>query len=157
MSPLHRHRPGFTLIEVLVALAIFMMMAVVLGMTYINILNAYEIASQSVMRDDDVRFARAALMAEADREIVERGADFDGGNGRRVQWKAVIEPTNTADLFAVTFTCEITSPEYPKPVVTEETFRLLRPTWSEPADRDKLRAEAKTRIAELRQKLANDR
>jgi general secretion pathway protein I len=153
----NRHRYGFTLIEVLVALAIFMMMAVVLGMAYINILNAYEIAAQSVTRDEDVRFARTALMAEADRDVVEQGAEFDGGNGRRVKWKAVIEPTNTADLFTVLFTCEITSPELPKPEVTEESFRLLRPTWSEPADRDKLRADAKTRILELRQELANQR
>jgi general secretion pathway protein I len=157
MSPLHRHRRGFTLIEVLIALGIFMMMAVVLGMSYVNILNAYEIASQSVMRDDDVRFARAALLAEADRELVERGAEFDSGGGRKVKWRATIEPTGTADLFAVLFTCEISSPELSKPLITEEYFRVLRPTWSEPAERDKLRAETKTRIAELRQKLANDR
>ena len=150
-------RSGFTLIEVLVALAIFMMMAIVLGMAYINILNAYEIAAQSVTRDEDVRFARAALMAEADREVVERGAEFDGGDGRRVKWKAVIEPTNVADLFNVLFTCEITGPALPRPEVREESFRLLRPTWSEPADRDKLRADAKTRILELREKLVNQR
>jgi general secretion pathway protein I len=69
----------------------------------------------------------------------------------------VVEPTNVADLFAVTFTCEITVPSEPKPEIIEERFRLLRPTWSEPAERDKLRTEAKTRIQELRQKLANDR
>jgi general secretion pathway protein I len=154
--PPHRRR-AFTLIEVLVALAIFMMMAVVLGTSYINILNAYDIAGRSVLVDDDVRFARAALLAEADRELVERGGEFDGGNGRRVAWKAVVEPTNVADLFAVTFTCEITVPSEPKPEIIEERFRLLRPTWSEPAERDKLRAETKTRIQELRQKLANDR
>ena len=51
-----RHsRRGFSLIEVLVALGIFMMMAVVLGTSYINILNAYELAGRSVVRDEDVR------------------------------------------------------------------------------------------------------
>jgi general secretion pathway protein I len=156
-SPHARRRAGLTLIEVLVALAIFMMMAVVMGMSYINILNAYDIAARSVVADDDVRFARAALLAEADRELVERGGEFEGAAGRRVSWKAVVEPTNVADLFAVTFTCEITVPSEPKPEIVEERFRVLRPTWSEPAERDKLRSEAKTRIQELRQKLANSR
>lgn len=148
---------GFSLLEVLVALAIFVMMAIVLGATYLNVLNAYEIAGRSVNRDEDVRFARAALLAEADMDLAERGAEFEGGNGRRVSWKSVIEPTTTTDLFKVTFICEITGPDLPKPEIREETFRVLRPTWSQPADRDKLRANAKTRIEKIKQGLANKR
>lgn len=150
-----RRTSAFTLLEVLVALAIFVMMAIVLGAAYVNILNAYELAGRSVTRDEDVRFSRAALLAEADRDTAEQGATFDGGNGRRVQWKAAIEPTGTADLFTVTFTCEINAPELPKPEITRETFRVLRPTWSEPAERDKLRAAAKARITQIQQALAN--
>ena len=41
--------------------------------------------------------------------------------------------------------------------ITTETFRLLRPTWSEPADRDKLRADAKTRIVKIQEGLFNQR
>ena len=153
-----RHsRRGFSLIEVLVALGIFMMMAVVLGTSYINILNAYELAGRSVVRDEDVRFARAMLLAEAEREVAERGARFEGLNGRQVSWTAVIEPTNTADLFTVTFTCEITAPELAKPEVVTDVFRVLRPTWSEPADRDRLRNDAKTRITQIQQELGNKR
>jgi len=152
-----RSSPGFTLIEVLVALAVFIMMAVVLGSSYANILHAYELAGRAVVRDEDVRFARMSLLAESEREVVERGAQFEGGNGRQVSWKAVIEQTTTADLFLVTFTCEITGPDLPKPETVTEVFRVLRPTWSEPADRDKLRADAKTRIAKIQDGLANKR
>jgi general secretion pathway protein I len=148
---------AFSLIEVLVALAIFVLMAVVLGATYVNILNAYEIAGRSVNRDEDLRFARAALLAEAELELAERGADFEGANGRRVSWKAVVEPTATADLFAVTFICEISGPDLPKAEIREEKFRVFRPTWSQPADRDKLRADAKMRIEKIQQGLANNR
>jgi general secretion pathway protein I len=144
-------------VEVLVALAIFVMMAIALGGTYINILNAYEIAARAVTRDEDVRFARVALLTEAELEVAERGAEFDGGNGRRVSWKAVVEPTATTDLFQVTFICEISGPDLPKPEIREERFRVLRPTWSKPADRDKLRADAKTRIDKIQQGLANKR
>lgn len=150
-------RRGFSLIEVLVALAIFVMMAIALGATYINILNAYDIAARAVTRDEDVRFARTALLSEADLDAAEQGAQFDGGNGRRVSWKSVIEPTTTADLFKVTFLCEITGPDLPKPELHEETFRVLRPTWSLPADRDKLRADAKLRIDKIQESLLGNR
>jgi general secretion pathway protein I len=152
-----KREPGFSLIEVLVALAIFVMMAIVLGATYINILNAYDIAGRAVNRDEDVRFARTALLAEADLDLAEQGAQFDGANGRHVSWKSVIEPTSTADLFKVTFRCEISGPDLPKPELHEETFRVLRPTWSLPADRDKLRADAKVRINQIQQTLGNSR
>ena len=150
-----RGRRAFTLIEVLIALAIFVMMAVVLGMAYSNVLTSYEVAARVTKGDDDVRFARAALLAEPEREKAELGAEFDGENGRRVRWKAVIEPTNVADLFTVTFICEINAPDLPKPQLTQDVFRLLRPTWSEAADRDKLKADAKTRIQKIQQGLAN--
>jgi general secretion pathway protein I len=153
----NRGRVGFTLIEVLVALAIFVMMAIVLGSAYINILNAYEIAARSVVNDEDVRFARSMLMVEADRDTAERGAEFDGDKGRRIHWTAAIEPTTVADLFTVTFTCEITAPELKKPEVTVETFRLLRPTWSEGNDRGLLRQNAKDRIVKIQQDLGNKR
>lgn len=150
-----RRQNAFTLIEVLIALAIFVMMAVVLGMAYSNVLTSYEVAARTTRGDDEVRFARVALLAESEREVAELGAEFDGANSRRVRWKAVIEPSNVADLFTVTFICEISGPDLPKPELTQDVFRLLRPTWSEAADRDKLRADAKARIAKIQQGLAN--
>src|SRR2546421_703980 len=96
-------RAGFTLIEVLVALMIFTMAAIVLGNTYVNVLTAYQTAARGYQRNQDVRFARAAVITEPDRDKVEKGGDFDAGNSRHVTWKAVVEPTETADLFTVTF------------------------------------------------------
>lgn len=144
---------AFTLLEVLVALAVFGVAAVGLGAAYVNVLNAYDLAGRGHAHEDDVRFARAQLLAEADPKKVEEGADFDGINGARVRWRGEIEPTQMPDLFQVTFTCEIneTGKESRPPVV--ETFVVLRPTWSEGVDSSKLREDAKERIMELRQKI----
>jgi prepilin-type N-terminal cleavage/methylation domain-containing protein len=148
---------GFTIIEVLVALAIFGFFAVVLVASYLNVLNAYQAVAENPRRDLDVRFARNALLAEADFETAQKGDQFDGASGRHVTWSAVIEPTLTANLFQVTFTCQLDAG--PNPEDKEETvveiFRILRPTWANTSgfspDAATLRSEARDRITQARQ------
>ena len=140
---------GFTLIEVLIALSIFAMAAVVLGASYVNVLLSYQNAARSTQGDEDVKFARAQLLAIADPKKIEDGGDFDSPGGRRVHWSAQIEPTETADLFLVHFLCEINDPATTDTQKTAQDFRVLRPTWSDPAERDKLRQNARQRIQEL--------
>jgi general secretion pathway protein I len=146
-------RRGFTLLEVLVALAIFAFASVVLGSAYVNILNAYEIAGRTNEHDADTGFARQQLLTEPDRTKAEEGDNFDVPGGRHVTWRSEIEPTETADLFQVTFTCEISDPgASTTPPPAKETFLLLRPTWADPVENGKLLQAAKDRIAELQGK-----
>ena len=140
---------GFTLLEVLVALAIFAMAAVVLGATYVNALNAYEAVSRRNQYDADLRFVRAAVLTEPDRDKVEEGGDLDLGENKRAHWHADIASTDTVDLFSVVWTCEITDPGRRAPYHATQTFLLLRPTWSDPVERTKLLDLAKQRILEL--------
>jgi general secretion pathway protein I len=142
-------RRAFTLVEVLVALAIFALSSVVLGTAYVNVLNGYERARIAGRKDIEVQAARATLLAEADIKKAREGGDFESGEKRKLTWKATIEPTATTDLFRVEFECEFTSFDQRKPEIVRETFQVLRPTWSEAADRDKLRAEARKRIDTL--------
>ncbi|PTY07638.1 hypothetical protein DB347_05240 [Opitutaceae bacterium EW11] len=144
-----RVRSGFTLLEVLIALAIFAMAAVVLGASYINVLMSYESADKAVQRNEDVEFARAALLTETDRETVEKGADFESGPNRHVTWKATLEQTETPDVFLVNFECTITSPDLKQPEKILQTFRVLRPTWSKGDERDTLRAKTRDRITKI--------
>jgi len=138
-------RRGFTLIEVMVALMIFGLTAVVMGGAYLNVLNSYEAAQRSNLNEGEVSFARSQLLTIAGLPTAQAGQEFDDGT-RHVKWTADAEPTTTTDLFTVTFTCVITDPStQPKTVV--ETFMLLRPTWSDPTDRTTLRANAASRIA----------
>jgi general secretion pathway protein I len=148
-------RRAFTLVEVLVALAIFALGAIVLGSAYLNILTSYDVLSRNALVSEDVAFARQLVLTEPDRLKVEKGGEFDTAGNRRARWTAQIASTSTADLFTVTFTCEIDDPGRPEPEKTVQTFVLLRPTWSvDTAERDKLRQEARTRILELQQKKA---
>jgi truncated hemoglobin YjbI len=48
----------------------------------------------------------------------------------------------------------VEEPPPAKTVEVEEVFRVLRPTWSEAAERDKLRAEMRQRIERIAEELA---
>jgi hypothetical protein len=126
--------------------------------TYSNILSSYEGIRRSREMDEDVKFARAALMAEPDIQKAQDGDEFDSTGERHVRWSSTIEPSDTvADLFSVQFECEISAPGQAggEPEKMTETFMLLRPTWSDPAERDKLLQATKDQIAELQGKLPN--
>jgi general secretion pathway protein I len=140
---------GFTLLEVLIALLIFVMASVVLGSAYVNVLNGYDLAQRANARNEDVEFARAQLLAEPDHTKAEQGGEFDSANERHVTYHAQIEPTQTADLFTVAFTCEINDPAAKKPETVTENFVVLRPTWSDPTTNTALLAAAKAQIAKL--------
>jgi len=123
-----------------------------LSATYLNILNGYALIEHESDNQNEIKFARAMLLVEPDLDTVEKGGDFEAANGRRVSWKATVEPTETADLFTVTFECEISAAEMKQTLHTTDTFRVLRPTWSKVDERDKLRSAARTRILELQTK-----
>ncbi len=137
---------GFTLIEVLVGLAIFAGAAVVLGATYVNVLNGYDAVSRRNEHEQDLAFVRTAVLGESDRPTVEQGGDFALPGNRSAHWEAKVEEAAVADLFRVSLHCEIRDPARAQPWVHDETFMLLRPTWSDPAARDKLRSDARDRL-----------
>jgi general secretion pathway protein I len=148
-----RFRSGFSLLEVLVALMIFGLAAVVLGSTYVNVLNSYEAVSRGNTRDEDVAFARAQLLAEPDRAKVEAGAEFEAAEGRRVRWTATLASTTLPDLFTVTFVCEISdNSKGGDSQKTTQVFTVLRPTWSDAVEKSQLRQAVQDRIAEIQGK-----
>jgi general secretion pathway protein I len=146
------HR-AFTLVEVLLSLVIFALTAVVLGGAYVNVLNSYEVAQHANATDSDVSFARSQLLTQADLPTAQAGEEFDDGD-KHVRWTAQIDPAETTDLFTVTFTCVITGGTGFDTKTVNETFMLVRPTWSDPTARSALRSSAATRIAVFQGKQA---
>ncbi len=148
---MRRPRPGFsndafTLIEVLVSLAIFALAVVMLGATYVNVLNGYDAVSRRNQHDQDMALVRATLLTEPDRRKAEQGGDFPLPGNRFAHWSARIAETPVADLFRADFRCEIPDPAGGKAWMHEENFMLLRPTWSDPAVRDRLRQASRERF-----------
>ena len=144
-------RRGFTLIEVVVSLAIFALAAVSLGAAYSNVILGRISLQQDEQRLDDIARCRAALMETPGFDDVETGGEIHLPGDRTAKWKGKIEATAVSDLFAVQLTCEIQAVkdgDYGDEI--NETRMLLRPTWSIPSDRQKIRDDARQRLEKER-------
>ena len=138
---------AFTLVEVLVGLGIFAMAAVVLGAAYVNILVNYQAMRAWSSDREELAYARASVLAEPDRTKAERGGEIALLTGGNLRWKATIADLPRADLFQVTLDLEV-APLPPAPARREkQVFVLLRPTWSDAAQREKLRAAFRESLA----------
>ena len=145
---------AFTLLEVLMAMALFAMAAVMLASAYLNVLNSYETAGRAARLNEDFAFARQFVLNEPDRRKVEEGGEFATAAGHRARWSVEIASTGVADVFRVAFTCETSDPARMEPDRVTQSFLVMRPTWVvDAAERGKLKEEAKTRILELQGKL----
>lgn len=150
-----RPRKAFSLIEVLLALAVFAMAASVLMATFVNALLARERGAQDERWTDDVRTARLQLLLEPVREDAETGGEVMTLHHGEASWQAVIEPTNVVDLFRVQLQVEFSAPSEGTPGSYSETLFLLRPTWSESDERSDLLQEKRDALQDSRRFGAN--
>lgn len=139
---------GFTFLEVLVALAIFGFTGMVLASAYLNVLSAQHASVQQDITAGDRRLVRQALYAEPALEKVQAWNDLELPEDRTAKWRATVTPTKIADLFDVTLEIELPPAKGGKNLTFTETCRLLRPTWSQPADRQALITEARSKLAQ---------
>ncbi len=131
----------------MVALVIFAFSGLVLASSYVNVLNAHQAA---LHRDDhatDLRLVREALGAEPSADKLAAWNELTLPDDRSARWKATLAATEIADLFDVTLEIELTEADGNKRLAISESLRLLRPTWSQPADRETLRAAARSKLA----------
>ncbi len=143
-------RFGFSLIEVVVALAIFAMAAVVLSDTFVNALLAREKGLSNDVYNRDIQVVRMQLLLEPNRDNAEDGNTYETLSNGSANWESSIEPTNVVDLFKVEFRIEFSEPQKDQEAVYKETLYLLRPTWSESDERSNLLQEKKDALRNSR-------
>ncbi|MFT6059722.1 MAG: general secretion pathway protein I [Lentimonas sp.] len=149
MSP-PRTEPGFSLIEVVVALALFAMASVVLTSSFVNALLAREHGQSNDLRHADIRAVRMQLLLEPNIDDAEDGDRYDTLNNGTANWEASIEPTNVIDLFEVQLSIEFSEPQEEQAATYTESLYLLRPTWSKTDERSSLLQDKKDELQNAR-------
>jgi general secretion pathway protein I len=147
---LPRTEPGFSLIEVVVALALFAMASVVLTSSFVNALLAREHGQSNDLRHADIRAVRMQLLLEPNIDDAEDGDRYDTLNNGTANWEASIEPTNVIDLFEVQLSIEFSEPQEEQAATYTESLYLLRPTWSKTDERSSLLQDKKDELQNAR-------
>jgi prepilin-type N-terminal cleavage/methylation domain-containing protein len=145
--PLSRIR-AFTLVEVLVALAIVCGAGLVLATAFSNVMRDYDAVFHRVDHASDLTMVRAALFTTSDPTVAQAWNDLALPDSRKARWRATITPGQIADLFIVDCDVEISGTGTKDDFKTTEHLMLLRPTWSQPADRETLRAASRDKLAQ---------
>jgi prepilin-type N-terminal cleavage/methylation domain-containing protein len=127
-----------SLIEVLVALAIFALAAVGLSSAYGNILLARAAMERLDQDDESMRLARAAVLAPdalTDKTVREAGERLSGrvtlSDGTLAEWEAELSSATVDALFLVTLTVRRDG----ETTERKQSFNLYRPAWAASSDR----------------------
>lgn len=141
---------AFSLIEVLIALAVFSMAATYLMATFVNALEARQRGLAPAHLEEDVQSVRLQLLLEPKREDAEEGRSYETLHQGEARWRTNIEATNVVDLFKVQLEIEFSEPIHEDAKVYTEELYLLRPTWSESDERTELLADKKEALLDSR-------
>lgn len=145
-----RRVTAFTLVEVLIAVAIFGMAASVLMSAFVNALQSRERAAKYDLLNADIRAVRMQLLLEPMLEDAEDGNEYETVHSGEASWEAQVEPTDVVDLFQVGLSIRFSEPPEGLAADYSETLYLLRPTWSESDERSKLLYDKREALEDTR-------
>lgn len=152
-SQRHGVSRAFSLIEVVIAVAIFGMAAAVLMSAFTNALLARERGVSNDQLNADIRAVRMQLLLEPELEAAEDGDTYETLSNGLATWETRIEPTNVVDLFRVELRMDFSEPLEGLPAEYTETLFLLRPTWSESDERSDLLQDKREELESWRGRL----
>lgn len=144
---------AFSLIEVVIAVAVFAMAATVLTSAFSNALLSRERSVSNDLQHADIRAVRMQLLLEADLEAAEDGGEVETLNSGEASWEAEIEPTEVIDLFQVRLSIRFREPKEDMIEEHVETLYLLRPTWSDSGERSDLLQDKRQELEDSRRDL----
>ena len=141
---------AFTLLEVTLACAIFAAALVVLTGSFANALTALHNMRRDAGDETIFRYVSSLVTTIPDLDNFKKGEELDLPDNEKFSWTAEVEQTGVADLFKVELTITLRKPDADEPIVRVEHLYLLRPTWSDSDDRDKIISDAKTALTTAR-------
>ena len=144
-----RREPGFSLIEILISIAIAGVAFAVLTQTFANTLRVLISMRGDNDVQGDIRFVRNQILTEPDRKKFEQGGAIPTLEHGEAEWTAEVEPSTVPDLFMVDLESQLRPREGPA-IEHTERLMLLRPTWSDAVDRTSLMEAFKRKVEDER-------
>ena len=142
MHKYSKDRLGFSLMEVLVALAIFAIAIAVLAQAVNNAIRGLELVKHDQHQAQLYRFGLRQILRLEERDEVEDGGKFETPEDGSIDWSAEVEETEILDLFELKVEMSLEGQEVSvfddKEGVHLETLYVYRPTWSDSLDRESL-------------------
>ena len=146
-----RKPKAFTLIEVLISLALFALASNIIASAFINALLARESNPSITYKDIATQTARRQLLLEPNLEDAMDGARIETLEIGEVVWASEILPTDIVDLFECQLVIEFLDVDSETASTYNETLFLLRPTWSVSDERSSLLQDKKDTLIEDRE------
>tara|TARA_B100001769_G_scaffold41792_1_gene29007 strand:- start:839 stop:1315 length:477 start_codon:yes stop_codon:yes gene_type:complete len=146
-----RKPKAFTLIEVLISLALFALASNIIASAFINALLARESNPSITYKDIATQTARRQLLLEPNLEDAMDGARIETLEIGEVVWTSEILPTDIVDLFECQLVIEFLDVDSETASTYNETLFLLRPTWSVSDERSSLLQDKKDTLIEDRE------
>lgn len=141
-----KNNRGFTIIEIMLALALFGAAVTTFTVAYLNIINAIAAIQVDQAYEQDMSMIRLDAFSSVSVDDLEEGGEVLTGSHGESYWRVEYYPTLVADLFRVSLLVEIFDKEKDEMKEVEEVHYLTRPTWSNPVERAELRAETRDRL-----------
>ena len=145
------NKKAFTLVECVVALALFAVVAVVLGQTCFNCLNSVNSLAKDPSRDALRDYLRSKILAAEDLGEIQTGLDVYGPDGKTITIIGDAAATRIVDLFRLDVSCV--------EIGYSDVFYLVRPSWygqltKASVDRDEILDDRKYEIEDARRRSA---
>ena len=134
----------------LLALALFAIGVIVLAGAYVNVLDGIESVRTDRAFEQEMRWVREQVLSQSDLKELEKGGESATEDFGKIHWEVQVDPTDIADLFHVSVHVMMDGTDEKAARDGTQQFMVLRPLWSEPVDREKLRSESKERLEESR-------
>ena len=145
-------KSGFMLVEVLIALALFGLSAVILvDGAFVATRVAREMEDTREL-EQDLIWARSQILGISDYEKFSEGGDIEALSMGEVTWETEVEMTDVLDLYRVVLRLDYDgNDDYGvEPGTRESAMYLLRPTWGShkdfASDRGRLLDDRRTKM-----------
>jgi type II secretory pathway pseudopilin PulG len=143
--------PGFTLVETLVALVLFIIAIGGLAEATNDAIHSLNLLEIKEGHGQDYSYVRSQVFAITDIDTMQQGGTVQTADGGEADWSANVNPTQTADLYAVNLTIKLPGGDGVEPEQDTRTYYLLRPSFTtDPDDRTALLQQLHDQLGKVR-------